>query len=212
MKQHFVLSQTATYHQESFYYSVPQLIRTATEMAARNNILFLTNSELGQASVMLAVTGQLASDSHLSVHLGSFSPLKSLVPENVNFHCIPGPSMKQALAKRGMDFLPKHKPGWRGALDAYSNSLPAALAPWDSEGYFPIYDHCCELIKELDPVVVVLDPLLGAAFDAAQTLERRSIMMSPNTFKDHALTEQPALSALWKYSVYVQPSLSNKAS
>lgn len=152
---------------------------------------------------MLAVAAEVAVNSKFSVHLGSFSPLARSAPDSVKFHCIPGQSMKQVLAERGIDFLPMHAPGLRGAVKAYQESLPAVIAPWGPQSYFAIYDYCCELIQELDPAVVVLDPLLGAGFDACVSLGRSRIILSPNTTKDQATTEQPGLSAIWRYPVYM---------
>src|SRR4051812_20833301 len=139
----------------------------------------------------------------MSVHLGFCSPLAISAPDRVSvkFYCIPGLSLKQVRAERGIDFLPRHAPGLRGAVKAYRKVLPAATAPWEPQDYFPIYDHCCKLIKGLDPAVVVLDPLFGAGSDACLTLKRRSVMVSPNTTKDHASTKQPGLAAVWRYLV-----------
>lgn len=170
-------------------------------MTDHRNILFLTNSELGQASVMLAVAAEVTREPLVHVHLASFSPLASAATNSrpIKFHCIPGPSMKQVLMERGIDFLPPHAPGVRGGAQAYREALPAVLAPWDPQRYFSIYDYCCELIQKLDPAVVVLDPLLGAASDACVVHKRRRLILSPNTFKDHAIQEQPGLSPLWRF-------------
>ncbi|KAL6706947.1 hypothetical protein ACN47E_004897 [Coniothyrium glycines] len=161
-------------------------------------ILFFTNSELGQASVILAVAAEVTRVAGSHVHLGSFAPLAHIVPEGVQFHCLPGPSMKQVLAISGIDFLPRHRPGLFGASKGFAEAYSRVLAPWDASDYFSIYDACRQLIQDLKPDLVVLDPILGAAYDATTSLKCRTIILSPNTFKDHATASQPGTDSLLK--------------
>lgn len=161
-------------------------------------ILFLTNSELGQASVILAVAAEVARTPGSRIHLGSFSPLAQAVPDGVKFHCLPGPSMKQVFASSGVDFLPRHRPGLIGTSRGFAQAYSRILAPWDEPDYFSIFDACRQLIQDLAPSLVVLDPLLGAAYDACVSLRRRALVLSPNTFKDHATGSQPGLESLYK--------------
>jgi hypothetical protein len=161
-------------------------------------ILFLTNSELGQASVILAVATEVARTPGSRIHLGSFSTLAQAAPDGVKFHCLPGPSMKQVFARGGIDFLPRHRPGLVGTSRGFVEAYSRVLAPWDESDYFSIFDACRQLIQDLDPSLVVLDPLLGAAYDASVSLNRRLIVLSPNTFKDHATGSQPGLESVYK--------------
>lgn len=161
-------------------------------------ILFLTNSELGQASVILAVAEEVALTPGSRIHLGSFSPLAQAVPDGVKFHCLPGPSMKQVFASIGVDFLPKHRPGLIGTSSGFAKAYSRVLAPWDPSDYFSIFDACRQLIQDLEPSLVVLDPLFSAGYDAAVSLNRRCLVLSPNTFKDHATGSQPGLGSLYK--------------
>lgn len=172
-------------------------------MAKRTTILFMTNAELGQSSIILAVAGELAGDDTLDVHIASFAGLASLVPAETTFHSLHGRSMKESLAQRGIDFLPRHPPGVQGAIQSYRELVPALLAPWDPNQYFAIYDHCISLAKDLHPHIIILDPLLGPGIDACKTLHQRHVILSPGTFKDHVLNIQPRLEVLWKYPVYV---------
>ncbi|KAK0645433.1 hypothetical protein B0T16DRAFT_411164 [Cercophora newfieldiana] len=167
-----------------------------------NDILFFTNSELGQASVILAVAEELVrhESADARIHLASFSPLRTAVPDGITFHCLPGLSMKQVFASRGMGFLPKHEPGLQ-AVRGYSEAYSKVLAPWDEAKYFPIFDSCCKLIEEVKPCLVVLDPLLGAAYDACVFLGQRHVILSPNTFKDHVTGAQPGLEPLYKFAL-----------
>lgn len=171
-------------------------------MAHIKPILFFTNSELGQASVVLAAAAELHNvDSSLDIHIASFPSLSKAIPPGLNFHTIPGHSMKEVLATQGFDFLPRHAPGMNGAIQSYREALPLVLAPWDADQYMPIYLYCCELIQAIDPGVVVLDPLFGPGADACQVLRKQQIVLSPSTFKDHVGHLQPRLESVWKYSV-----------
>ncbi|KAK0716106.1 hypothetical protein B0H67DRAFT_515661 [Lasiosphaeris hirsuta] len=171
-------------------------------MSKSNDILFFTNSELGQASVILAVAEELGQDASTEarIHLASFSPLKATVPDGIPFHDLPGLSMKQLFASSGMGFLPKHQPGLK-AVKGYTEAYSRVLAPWDEAQYFPIFGRCCELIEEIKPSLVVLDPLLGAAYDACIFTGQRHMILSPNTFKDHVTGAQPGLQPLYKFAL-----------
>ncbi|KAI8936459.1 hypothetical protein NX059_006865 [Plenodomus lindquistii] len=177
-------------------------------MSTKRSILFLSNSELGQASVVLAVAREVAVQSDCNVHVASFAPLKSHVDTlnqlssfKVNWHTIPGKSMKESLASDGLDFLPRHAPGVKGAVRAYQECLPYVLAPWTPDEYKPTLHSCKELTQKLDPEVVIVDPLFGQGADACMNLGRRYMFLSAGTFKDHVVQEQPYKGILWKYSV-----------
>ncbi|KAF2819227.1 UDP-Glycosyltransferase/glycogen phosphorylase [Ophiobolus disseminans] len=161
-------------------------------------ILFLTNSELGQASVILAVAEEVALTPGSRVHVGSFSSLAGAIPDGIKFHSLPGRSMKQVFASSGLEFLPKHRPGVVGTSGGFAKAYSVVLAPWTASEYFSIFDACCQLLKDLEPSLVVLDPLFSPAYDAALSLNRRCLVLSPNTFKDHATGSQPGLNSIFK--------------
>jgi hypothetical protein len=161
-------------------------------------ILFFTNSELGQASVILAVAEEIALSKRSSVHVGSFPSLAKAVPDGVKFHGLPGPSMKQVFASSGEEFLPKHRPGLIGTASGFAKAYSRVLAPWNGQDYISIFDACCQLIKDLDPALVVLDPIFSPGYDAAISLNRRHLVLSPNTFKDHATGSQPGVNSLYQ--------------
>ncbi|KAI1809728.1 glycosyltransferase family 1 protein [Poronia punctata] len=170
-------------------------------------ILFFTNAELGQSSVMLAVASELATasgddDEDYDVHIASFSGLANSVPPEISFHALPGICMKDAFTAKGFDFFPRHAPGVQGAMQSYRTILQALMAPWEDETYLGLYDRCVELIEELRPDAVIVDPLLGPALDACSTHHKRYVVLSPGTFKDHVINLQPRLEVLWKYPVF----------
>ncbi|KAI0854516.1 glycosyltransferase family 1 protein [Xylaria cubensis] len=168
----------------------------------KQTILFMTNAELGQSSVMLAVAGELVGDAGLDIHIASFAGLKDQVPPEVTFHTLHGKSMKDCFLDKGLEFFPRHSAGVKGAMQSYSDLLPLIMAPWEPDEHLALYDHCVQLMREISPDTVVLDPLLGPSIDACSTLHQRNIVLSPATFKDHVMNLQPRGEVLWKYPVF----------
>ncbi|KAG9197459.1 hypothetical protein G6514_001556 [Epicoccum nigrum] len=120
--------------------------------------------------------------------------------------------MKQVFASSGEEFLPKHRPGLIGTASGFDKAYSRVLAPWNGKDYVSIFDACCHLIKDLNPALVVLDPILSPAYDAAVSLKSRHLVLSPNTFKDHATGSQPGVNSLYKlpclgsgYSIPMSP-------
>ncbi|PTU19418.1 hypothetical protein P175DRAFT_0558981 [Aspergillus ochraceoroseus IBT 24754] len=181
---------------------------------AKSNILFLTNSELGQATVCLAVAHEFLLRPSYSVHIASFSPLQPAVSRlnvrtltlassaasTATFHTIPGRSMINVLIGSGayQNSFSTHQIGFHGALKTYS-TLPRYLAPWTGAEYMAIYKSCVDIIQELHPVMVVVDPLFAQALDACRTLKCAYVQLGPNTLKDHVI--QPMLGNLWKLPI-----------
>ncbi|KAL4897944.1 hypothetical protein BDV59DRAFT_190711 [Aspergillus ambiguus] len=175
------------------------------------NILFLTNSEHGQASVTLAVAHELLLQSDYSIHIASF---RALAPEisklnavaasggpkkrNARFHAIPGLSMLESIPITRMSCFSGVQIGFRGALEALK-ALPRYVIPWSGAEYIAIYHAFVDIIEALQPVTIILDPLLPQARDACRMMgvEDRIIILSPNTAKE--LVVQPRLENLWKY-------------
>jgi hypothetical protein len=181
-------------------------------MAKRQTVLFLTNSELGQASVILAVAHEFLLRTQYDVHIASFPALEPEISalnddaalfsggsaSNATFHHIAGKSMKEA-AGRSTEFLEMHPPGVGGASYAYNNVLPATFAPWHGSQYMLGYSSCVDILQRVNPDVVAIDPLLSQAVDACNTLGLKATILSPNTLKELVLDKQPKGSALWKF-------------
>ncbi|KAI4847252.1 UDP-glucoronosyl and UDP-glucosyl transferase family protein [Aureobasidium sp. EXF-8845] len=148
-------------------------------MEKRRSILFVTNSELGQASVILAVAHELLLRPGYKVHIASFPALQTEVEElnattarlsngacsTARFHCLAGKSMKE-VAPPGTEFLDLHAPGMAGALFAYDSVLPATFAPWHGTEYMIGYGSTTEIIDETSPELVIIDPLFSQGVDA----------------------------------------------
>jgi hypothetical protein len=181
-------------------------------MEKRRSILFMTNSELGQASVILAVAHEFLLRSGYKVHIASFPALQPEVEElnataarlsngacsTAKFHSLAGKSMKEA-APPGTEFLDLHAPGMAGALIAYDGVLPATFAPWHGTEYMIGYNSTTEIIDETSPELVIIDPLFSQGVDACNAIGQKYMILSPNTLKELVLDRQPSGGALWKF-------------
>ena len=182
-------------------------------------ILFMTNSELGQATVHLATAHELLLQPNAEVHFASFPALESAIASvnakaptfsrtgkanHLNFHPLQGKSMIQA-SGRDKEFLEMHRPGFSGALYAYRNVFPTVFATWSGPEYMEVYRSCLAIIKDVQPDLVAIDPMLTQASDACRVTETRYIILSPMSFKDHAFGDQPGTALIGKYPLYVFP-------
>ncbi|PLB47923.1 UDP-glucoronosyl and UDP-glucosyl transferase family protein [Aspergillus steynii IBT 23096] len=179
-----------------------------------SSILFFTNCELGQASIILAVAHEFLLRPSYSVHIASFP---SLAPDvdilnerakmlasattTATFHPINGPSMVDVYSHTPvfLDHFDYHQIGFRGASQAFNQFIPMLMNPWDGSQFVAIYRDCVDIIKKVRPAMVVLDPLFVIGLDACRVLRWPHVVLSPNTAKD--LAPQPWLANLWKYPV-----------
>lgn len=182
-------------------------------MAERKNILLLTNSEYGQANVMLAVVHELLLQREFDVHIASFQVLEQRVYDlfatltskeisSLTFHPLPGQSMIEAIASRGDEFGTGQRPGVQGSIKSY-DGIQNIVAPWDGPEYLKGYNHCLELFETLDPIVVVVDPVYSQGLDACRQTSTKHIVLSPTSLKELNIHAQPRLAFLWKYPAYV---------
>ncbi|KAL2872668.1 uncharacterized protein BJX67DRAFT_369251 [Aspergillus lucknowensis] len=181
---------------------------------AKATILFMTNSELGQATVCLAVAHEFLTRQSYSVHIASFSPLEPAIyqlnaragsqAQSVNntatFHTITGKSMIKAAMDRigNTNWFGVHDIGFYGALRAYSY-LVNSMMPWTPDEYIETYHSCVEIIQKLQPSLIAVDPFFSQGLDASCMLRCKYVILGPNSVKDHVV--QPMLGNLWKYPI-----------
>ncbi len=188
-------------------------------MAERRNILLLTNSEYGQANVMLAVVHELLLQREFDIHIASYPTLgrrindlhASLTSKEISsltFHALPGQALIDAFASRGDEFGTPHHPGIQGTIKSY-NEIQNVVAPWDGPEYIEGYNRCLELFETLQPAMVVVDPLYSQGLDACWRTARKHIVLSPTSLKEVAINVQPRLAFLWKYPAYVSGPVRN---
>jgi len=170
------------------------------------SIIFVTSSDFGQANVILAVAEQLLQhkESSFSVHIASTASLASRLAQlgpkpNAHFHSIPGDSMFGSYVKAGhqIDGL-LHRPGVRGAISSFTN-VPKMMEHWKNGQYLRSYNVCKEIIQQLLPAVVVVDPICAPEIDACRVLGQKLIVLSPMGLKDLLVPVQPWGGMLWNY-------------
>jgi len=185
----------------------------------RKKILFLTSSEYGQASVVLAVAYELLLRQTYDIHIASFAPLEgrvndlnNLIPRNATpavFHTIAGPSSSQVLEEKGL-FLGPFSPGMNGALQTYRVTLPALATAWDISQYLLGYESCLKILQNVDPDLTVIEPLMDQGHEACNSLSGQCVILSPNTFQEILRKKQsmftklcriPAISSGFSYPV-----------
>ncbi|KAL3474334.1 hypothetical protein BJX99DRAFT_231662 [Aspergillus californicus] len=177
-------------------------------------ILFLTNCELGQATVCLAVAHEFLVRKSYNVHIASSPLLETAItnlnsraaslsqsaPSTATFHPITGRSMVQAITATQPypGSFTTHEIGFWGALNAYPK-LMNYVVPWTADEYIASYYSAVEIIQRLKPSLIAVDPLFAQGFDACRHLQCEYVVLSPNTLKDHVV--QPMLGNLWKYPI-----------
>jgi len=102
-------------------------------------ILFLTNSESGQANSILAMALEAVTRPRVQVHIASFRALKRRVERlspKLTFHLLDGEDMLESMASRGYpeDQLP-HVPT-RQSFAPYGRNIALVLTGWDGERVF----------------------------------------------------------------------------
>lgn len=85
--------------------------------------------------------------------------------------------------------------GCFGALKAY-RVVPDVLCYLSPAEYLESARSCEEVIAELDPDVVVIDPFLNPALDASRRLGRATVVLSPNTLVEDVPRDQGAAALL----------------
>ena len=199
-------------------------------------ILFMTNSESGQANTILAMALEATTRPHVEVHIASFPALKRRVErlsQKINFHPLDGKDMLEMMAVQGIPWETFPHPPTTKCCEPYDRTTTAILTVWNGECAFyfllllcmwvvidvrrifgPAYVRLCDNIKRIiegvDPDIVVVDTLLNAGFDACRSLNRRFVMNSPNSPVDTAREYQPWLKGLWYYQMFVLPTRSQR--
>ena len=179
-----------------------------------NTVLFLVNANHGYTNVHLATAYTLL-EQHPAVklHFGTFEKMRERVkrieesgalanPEaqEVPFHLMPV-AMDYVDAIRSHGIMTPDEmivpPGLEG--NRYlSKNFRWIFAPWLQEDHLAMYRRCRELIDEIDPSLVVLDPMFRPAMEAAQDARRLYAMLSPMTLEEF-ITLQPWGKWIWKY-------------
>ncbi|CZR69812.1 uncharacterized protein PAC_19712 [Phialocephala subalpina] len=178
-----------------------------------NTVLFLTDAHPGMSNVHVATThALLLSYPDLSIHYASFPKLEKTITSISNFavhqnptsnpiafHPLVGKTYVESLDDTGFNIEKAIQPsGFRG-IAALCNNMQTFLMPWTAPDYLATYKDILRVLGEIDPFIVVVDPMLGPALDAVRTQGRNHVVLSPNTLKDNFVSMQPWGSMFWKY-------------
>ncbi|KAL2222296.1 hypothetical protein M432DRAFT_636920 [Thermoascus aurantiacus ATCC 26904] len=193
----------------------------------RDRLLFVTNSEYGQTTVMLAVIHELLVRDEFDIHVASHSPLLPRVRELVEthrhayprpfvvssgeeetstgddkpkvvFHTISGLSVQELLVRDNLDREMPHPPGVSGAILSYDRIADYNIRYTGPE-YMERYHSCVDIIKRVDPVLAIVDPAVNPGLDACLQLGQKHMILSPLPYFVTINSEQPNAAALWKY-------------
>ncbi|KAI2675950.1 hypothetical protein CBS147332_6680 [Penicillium roqueforti] len=156
----------------------------------KQSILFLTSPEHGQSNVALAVAEGFLHRGEFEVHIASFEELSARVQaindkveydQVIHFHPIAGPSLSEIVTRTTPNIC--HRPGLAGTRDA-CNIINISVVGWKPDEYIRSYRSSLEILKDVRPVVVVVDPLLHLGLDAARSIDTRIVILWPVPLKD----------------------------
>lgn len=163
---------------------------------ARQKVLFLTNSDHEQSKACIAICKLLLQYPIVDVHIGSFPELGDAVSRlssgwsRVRFHPLQGtPYMKQLELQKSKLSALSHPPGLNGAT-ASRKDLPISQVPWEGNEYLETYHSMLDVIKTVNPAMVVIDPMLRQANDAVLQLGYQYVILSTSNLRDLLVEHQ----------------------
>lgn len=184
-------------------------------------ILFLANSEHGQTNIILALSHELLLRNNIDIHIASFPALErrvnKLLHDNgalydasfrsrIHFHSIRGPSNTDVFLRTGKRGA-FHPPGAKGAVLGFQ-SLIEDIWGWNEEEYVDVYESCVEVVRAVQPDLVVCDFFFLQGRDAAHNTGHTAVLMNTTSLSHIVLGLQKYSSPLWKYPLYVLPIVS----
>ena len=194
-------------------------------------VLFVTNSEIGQANTILAMALEATTRPHLEVHIASFPVLKRRIEKlspKINFHPLDGKAMIEMASVHNLSEETFSHPPTTKSWEPYGLTFSVILTGWDGEcascflllrlwvvtdvrrlpgsAYVRICESIKKIIEGINPDIIVVDSLFNAGFDACYSLNRSFVMNSPNTPTDIERFQLPWLKGFWYYPVFVLPT------
>jgi hypothetical protein len=178
----------------------------------QKKILFLTNSEYGQANVVLAVAHSLIHlNTEVEYHIASFKALEapiraassyavetSVLPSAARpliFHELLAPSYSRTpIVNETSDLTPGFINSARAVL-----AISEIMLPWEPEEFGEVCKEIMRVVGQVNPDLTIIDPLFSPGLSVCSRLGIKWIVLAPNTIKDFAVPVQPRLAALWKY-------------
>lgn len=184
---------------------------------ASPKVLFLTNSDRGQASIHLATAHTLLSEygDALQIHFASFPGIGAAVEQasrqaatrdadrQITFHPVQGTPYKTAIQERGLNMTTvRQRPGLWGS-ERFSFIIELAYMPWTGPEYLEVVASVREIVERVQPDLAVIDILFSPGVDTVEaTMGNRShVILSPNDMKDMLAAVHPQAKSLWHYPV-----------
>ncbi|KAL7755202.1 hypothetical protein ACKLNR_014959 [Fusarium oxysporum f. sp. zingiberi] len=190
-------------------------------MEGLKRLLLFTNSDFGQANVVLATAHELGiACEDVEIHIASFQDLRSGVddasrfmqttaaqqkkktPQPFVFHKIEGTSWGPA-TKRPETAIFETLELTPGVVNSAKGVaiLPAVMIPWSPREFLDMYKETERVFNEVNPDLTIVEPLFTKGLTFCHYRGARWMVLSPNTIKEFAVPVQPKLAALWKYPI-----------
>ncbi|KAJ4857933.1 hypothetical protein T069G_08830 [Trichoderma breve] len=181
-------------------------------------ILFFTNSDYGQANVVLAAAYELAILANdVEIHIASFEGLEQAAlktnqlvvdispckpSSRLIFHRLHGRSQFEACIGPDVDLFKAYDrpPTFFNAARTIL-CIEGIMQPWSSEEFVDLYQQSLHILSNVKPDLTVIEPLFTPGLTLCNHLGINWIVLAPNTIKDFAVPLQPRLAALWKYPI-----------
>lgn len=191
-------------------------------MAERRRVLFLTEADLGQSNIFLAVCDTLGRmGANIDIHLASTSALEApfrqiiedvraataapnstLPPPSMTFHKIPGTAFSEQLASKPEMVRRVFNLKKAGPIETPRTIkflVHDVLATWSGPELVAFHGALKEIITAVDPHLAVCDPLFCRGMTAVVAAKRKCVVLSPNSLLEHSMADQPYGGALWRY-------------
>ncbi|KAL7916513.1 glycosyltransferase family 1 protein [Trichoderma velutinum] len=171
-------------------------------------ILLITNIERGELDVFLATAQSLLdADPALDLHLATFAGLEDdVLPEGVTYHQISGLPMSQALEEYyariqgdGSVAEPFIGPAGFSKTRRAIRAFASHIMPYTGRQMVDVFTSTVDIIRSLNPDLVVVDSLMSAGLTACYHLQVKFVCLGPNSIKEFAASEQPRKAGLWKF-------------
>ncbi|RSL61361.1 hypothetical protein CEP51_013641 [Fusarium floridanum] len=174
----------------------------------KNVVLFVTTAHNGFSNVHLATSHALLEKyPDLQVHYASFPDLKPKVDrvsaehpnsKPVIWHELPGPGIMETYT-RYFEAVSGiiNVPGLKG-IERFVKDVQTVVAPWTVEEHWRLYETTFDVIKEVDPAVVILDRLFKPGIEATQDLNYKHVVIQPNSIIDALAHKEPRGAMFWK--------------
>jgi len=68
---------------------------------------------------------------------------------------------------------------------------------WSESEYMSGYQSCLDIVGSVEPDIIIVDPLMSQGLEACNTLSRKHVILSPNTFLELLRKKQSLFSQLF---------------